>query len=520
MSSALADEYKKDEISSEVFKPPGSISERFDVMEMLSKNDHGETYLLTRKEDGQKFVLKTFKKSETAAEPREAEILRELSHKGLPQFEAESETDNTLCTLREYALGLSLNQYVEKSEGKLDNATAVNITMQLCDILTYLHSQPSPVIHRDVKPSNIIIDPSDNTVKLIDFGISRRYSKDAASDTTYYGTKEFSPPEQFGYAQTDSRTDIYALGVVLRYMLMGTLDGQPDDKRLTRIIDKCTAFSPDDRYKSAAAMKKDLSKCGDNRRFSTLKIIALALALYAVFAIAVVGIRFILFPQSEPNREITKENIDTREYTDDELFDMIGLSAEELRTNINTVADAIAFLDIMYPDIWHSYHIWIGDGSEAAILRSGKGILDDTIETDVGEGNAGRSDIITAVAYLLSDNYEIGGLYGFCYDSYGEFNPIASVNYIALDGEYIVFDPVLGMTGDVNSQWHLFPEMTVASLQEYVDEVVASGTMPELVSLYAVEDGQGITFRDRNSWATVLEPAIDPLYADESRKPG
>ncbi len=76
------------------------------------------------------------------------------------------------------------------------------------------------MIHRDIKPQNIIMDKT-GRIKLIDFGISRVFQESAKNDTVYFGTKEFSPPEQYGFSQTDNRSDIFSFGVVLCWLLTG-----------------------------------------------------------------------------------------------------------------------------------------------------------------------------------------------------------------------------------------------------------------------------------------------------------
>jgi len=230
---------------------------RFDVLECLGETFLGETYLLSEKKTGKLYVLKTQRDLETAA-VNEAELLRGLSHPGLPSFEEVTEQGGVRYIIRKYVDGEPLDKYIEQSPA--DPALVVSVMLSLCDILEFLHSQPEPIIHRDIKPSNIIYNPSDNSVSLIDFGISRKYSEKAKSDTMHFGTQGFAPPEQYGFAQTDRRSDIFSLGVVLRYWLTGTTDRKAEikDKSLARIAAKCTAFEPNARYQTAAATKKAL----------------------------------------------------------------------------------------------------------------------------------------------------------------------------------------------------------------------------------------------------------------------
>ena len=266
---------------------PMEISARFDVLECISENDYGETYLLAEKDSGKKFVLKCYVKSDDVGATREAELLFGLIHDGLPAYEQEIENDNMLFVLRGYIDGIPLDKFTV--ENRPDENKALSVIIEICDILTFLHSQPAPIIHRDIKPSNIIVDMSKGSVKLIDFGISRRYSEGSDFDTTYYGTKRYSPPEQYGFSQTDCRADIYALGVVFRFMLTGSVDGQVRNKALRQIIGKCTAFSPKDRYQSAKALKQALTRIKKPARFFTLRIAA-AVPAAALFTIAAIWV--------------------------------------------------------------------------------------------------------------------------------------------------------------------------------------------------------------------------------------
>jgi hypothetical protein len=137
------------------------------------------------------------------------------------------------------------------------------IAVQLCDILTYLHGQTPPVIHRDIKPQNIIVDEQ-GKVTLIDFGISRAYNSASQEDTTCLGTRYYAAPEQYGFSQTDARSDIFSLGVLLCWLLTGSVNIDQAEKsipdiRLARIVKKCTAFDPRDRYQNAAQVREALT---------------------------------------------------------------------------------------------------------------------------------------------------------------------------------------------------------------------------------------------------------------------
>jgi hypothetical protein len=260
---------------------PDEISARFTVMECLADNEYGSTYRLSEKGSGKRFALKCCPKITRQSENKEGKLLRGLSHKGLTAFEAEYDDGETLFTLREYAEGMTIDEFMEEHNG-ITPALAVSIALELCDVLSYLHSQPQPIIHRDIKPSNVIINPEDRSIKLIDFGIARRYSENSETDTENFGTRKFSSPEHYGFTQTDNRSDLFSLGVLLHYMLTGKLDGQiTGDDRLARIVDKCMEFDPKNRYQSAEALKQALIryKNGTKKRAAMAAGIGAALCL-------------------------------------------------------------------------------------------------------------------------------------------------------------------------------------------------------------------------------------------------
>ena len=139
-----------------------------------------------------------------------------------------------------------LEQYIEGNT--IDNANLsekqiIKAFKELCIVLYFLHNQK--IIHKDIKPQNIII-ASDGHIRLIDFDISRTEKEYVSHDTRILGTPGFAPPEQYGFAQTDARTDIYQLGITLK-QLLGPL---AKDKKYEKIIKKCTSLDPEKRFSS------------------------------------------------------------------------------------------------------------------------------------------------------------------------------------------------------------------------------------------------------------------------------
>lgn len=190
---------------------------------------------------------------------QEYDLLRTLHHPQLPRPLAYLEWEGREYLVREYVEGVSLYERV-CAQGPLSPDQVRAAAVSLCQVLDYLHSQLPPVICRDVKPQNVIMDPS-GCCHLIDLGTARHYRPQQQGDTVFLGTQITAPPEQFGYQQTDQRSDIYGLGMLLRFLLTGRFDPpapQSGRRSLCRLIRRCTAFDPKDRYPSARSVLRAL----------------------------------------------------------------------------------------------------------------------------------------------------------------------------------------------------------------------------------------------------------------------
>lgn len=177
-----------------------------------------------------------------------------------------------------------------------DVPRCVEIGKKLCALLERLHSLEEPVIHRDIKPENIILSP-EGEPGLIDFGIARVYKEGRDSDTVMMGTRSTAPPEQYGYAQTDRRADIYSLGVTLRWMLTGSyrpeaLDGANCPEGLKKCLNRAASFDPEDRYPSAGAFGRALD--------ASLKKPRRRGILVAAACLVVVLVLVLCWPRSRP----------------------------------------------------------------------------------------------------------------------------------------------------------------------------------------------------------------------------
>lgn len=192
----------------------------------------------------------------------EHDLLGKLRHPQLPRPLAYLEFEGREYLVREYIEGISLAEQVD-AQGPLTPAQARETALSLCRVLDYLHRQEPPVICRDIKPQNVVLDPS-GCCHLIDLGAARRYRAEQREDTVFLGTQATAPPEQFGYQQTDQRSDVYSLGMLLRFLLSGSYDplsGRPGRRTLARIIRRCTAFAPQNCYPSVRAVYRALKCC-------------------------------------------------------------------------------------------------------------------------------------------------------------------------------------------------------------------------------------------------------------------
>ena len=155
--------------------------------------------------------------------------------------------------LEEYIDGITVAGVLEG--GLYRYSGAKKVLRAICNALTVLHS--NNFVHRDVKPENIIIDKKGRVV-LIDFNASRKISN-ASKDTVIMGTVGYASPEQLGLSQSDARTDIYALGVLLNVMMCGKHPSEQFAKgKAGKIVRKCTNVNPADRYQSASELYNSL----------------------------------------------------------------------------------------------------------------------------------------------------------------------------------------------------------------------------------------------------------------------
>ena len=236
---------------------PPCLSIQYQVLSCL-KDGERQVYLI-RDQAGWPAVLKIQPAGREDALRQEYDLLRSLRHLQIPRPLYYLEWEGMEYLIREYVEGISLYEKVT-AQGPLSPAKVRAITLSLCQVLHYLHSQHPPVICRDVKPQNVVLDPS-GCCHLIDLGAARLHRPEKQEDTVFLGTQVTAPPEQFGYQQTDQRSDIYSMGMLMRFLRTGSFNPPPSSVQpglLRRVIRRCTAFDPQNRYSSVQAVYRTL----------------------------------------------------------------------------------------------------------------------------------------------------------------------------------------------------------------------------------------------------------------------
>ena len=264
------------------------LHRRYRIVEILGQGGMGSIYRAMDENLGVDVALKEnlFTSDEYARQFRlEAVILANLRHPNLPRV-----TDHFVIgdqgqyLVMDYIEGEDLRQRMERQK-IIPEGDAILIGAAMCDALSYLHTRKPSILHRDIKPGNVKINP-EGQLFLVDFGLAKVVQGSQATTTGARAmTPGYSPPEQYGTARTDPRTDIYSLGATLYAALTGII---PEDglaramdnadltplrkhnpkvsRRLGTVIEKAMAVEPEDRYQTADEFKDALLASGPKTR--------------------------------------------------------------------------------------------------------------------------------------------------------------------------------------------------------------------------------------------------------------
>ncbi len=298
---------------------PAEMQNCWTVDEFLKEGEDSCTVLVKETATGIFCVLKWGRKIQAEMLQNEMEILQKLTEMGLtgiPKAYRIFEENGGVYFLREYIEGTPLSQMVMQ-KGGIQKRELCKISLKICQAVENFQKLEDPMIHRDIKPENIVVTPTGETV-FIDFGTMRSYKKDSQRDTFVVGTRGTAAPEQYGYRQTDQRTDVYAIGQTMLYMVtesyeLDQLSECKISRKLKKIIEKACSFEPDKRYADAAELRKAIEKCQeDNRKVVHKKAGAAAGLITAAGILAVfLSNTGILTDITSPKSQVLAESMDT-----------------------------------------------------------------------------------------------------------------------------------------------------------------------------------------------------------------
>lgn len=266
---------------------PEDMQEHWTVYECLKESEDSSTFLVKETATGILCVLKWGRNRQAEFLRNEMEIMEKMADRklsGIPKTYRIFEENGEVYLVREYIEGMSLAQMVLQ-KGGISEAEICRISRKICQTAEQFQNPDEPMIHRDIKPENIVVTPGGEVV-FIDFGTMRSYKKDGSRDTFVVGTRGTAAPEQYGYTQTDQRTDVYAIGQTMLYMVsesyeMNQLSECAVSRRMKKIIEKACSFEPDKRYGDAAQLRRAVEKCQANNRKKVYKKAGAVLGLIA-----------------------------------------------------------------------------------------------------------------------------------------------------------------------------------------------------------------------------------------------
>ena len=330
----------------------------------------------------------------------EANMMKKLDHPSLPRIVDIIDNGETIFVVMDYIEGESLDKILLEY-GPQPEELVIGWAKQLCDVLSYLHSQKPPIIYRDMKPANIMLKPEGN-IKIIDFGIAREYKEQSLADTTVLGTKGYAPPEQYS-GQTDARSDIFALGMTMHHLLTG-IDPRGGEKYvpvrmwnpelsegIEIIIDKCVQPAAENRYQNCSDLLYDLEHpdliTKDYKRIQKRKLRAFVISGTLAVALAAAGITC----------RVTAKTINNNDYEN-----LVSVSES---TSVDEKIDIYMKAIDIYPEKLDAYEKMLTAYEDDGIF--GKKQNDQFL----GIYNRNKAEFDTSSKEYAELNYQIGMMY-------------------------------------------------------------------------------------------------------------
>lgn len=237
------------------------LRENFRLVKLMHSSDKTKLWLVEDLKSKEKFLLKVIGRTNLLYSQ-----LAGIKNSALPKIFYVEESDEATYVVEEFLSGSDLQKYFE-THGALDEQTACRLAIEICDALKELHKWH--IIHRDIKPSNLFLTDA-GEFKLIDFDAARMEKPGRFADTRMIGTPGFAAPEQYGFHQTDERTDIFSLGLTLKILL-----GYENYRGfLSPVIEKCIEFDPNKRFQSAESLRRAIIRRKRFHRWKKFLVVA------------------------------------------------------------------------------------------------------------------------------------------------------------------------------------------------------------------------------------------------------
>lgn len=183
--------------------------------------------------------------------------LKENPHPHLVQVIGVMQKQDMMIVIEEFVNGISLEYRL--SQGPCTQQECIKIFGELFSVLAHLHQLQPSIVHRDIKPGNIFLDGLGH-VKLMDMEIARRVQANKQKDTCILGSSGYAAPEQYGFTQTDARSDIYAIGVLIKELYYGDIATNLPRTSLTSVIQRCMMMEPNERYQTIEELQQAYHK--------------------------------------------------------------------------------------------------------------------------------------------------------------------------------------------------------------------------------------------------------------------
>jgi eukaryotic-like serine/threonine-protein kinase len=289
-SAASSAETPQKKLKSNALPPETVLNNRYEIVRRIGGGGMGAVYLAKDRNLGdapravkemiQSHIDETQHEKAIADFKRESLLLTALEHPSIPTVYDYfyDEAAGRFYLVMKYIPGGDLSARLRKAAGgKLDETSVTEWSIQVADVLHYLHTRPQPIIYRDLKPANLMIDSNTNRIMLIDFGIARWVNRQEKG-VTAVGTMGYAPPELFS-GQADARVDIYSLGATMFHLLTGS---DPQDNPLLifdfgknprprqinpalsseieQVLMRAVEYKPEQRFQTGAEMRDALTE--------------------------------------------------------------------------------------------------------------------------------------------------------------------------------------------------------------------------------------------------------------------